>query len=393
MKKGLLGIMTVILLSAMISCATGSGEDPGSLKDETWPDLPVAIKSGIGVMVDDVIYVGLGSAGSSFFALDLKSRTPVWEEKSAFPGPVPTSAAAAASGKRIYVFGGNGKETPEAKAPILFDTVYSYDIKKDRWDVVDTVTPAGLLGASAYACDTDSIAFFGGYNKEKFDKYLSDIKSVDKNENPDEWNRIVDDYMGMEPDGYEWNKKVLVYNTNLNSWSDLGDNPYQPNCGSAIAELDDSLMIINGEIKPGLRTSKVKSAAFEGASITWELLEELPAPAGQEIQEGLAGAFAGVSNGSVIVAGGANFHGAKAQAAAGNWFSHKGLGKAYNPEVYVYTDNQWEQVSSLDMGLAYGSSFTIPEGVLCIGGEDGERNKHSAVFLLSWDGETITIQD
>lgn len=43
----------------------------------------------------------------------------------------------------------------------------------------------------------------------------------------------------------------------------------------------------------------------------WKSLLPLPAPQTSNIQEGVAGAFSGKTNGVVVVAGGANFHGAK----------------------------------------------------------------------------------
>ncbi|WP_443216779.1 hypothetical protein [Rhizobium sp. Root1203] len=58
---------------------------------------------------------------------------------------------------------------------------------------------------------------------------------------------------------YQWNTRVLSYKPADNQWSALGDNPFLPNCDSAIAKKDDNFAVVSGEIKPGLRTPDVKS--------------------------------------------------------------------------------------------------------------------------------------
>jgi N-acetylneuraminate epimerase len=92
-----------------------------------WPDLPVGLKNGISAHIGDTIYVGLGSAGTAFYSLDLKDRAKGWVKRSAFPGPATNGAAVATSSAQIFVFSGNGKPTPDAKSPIIFYTVYRYD--------------------------------------------------------------------------------------------------------------------------------------------------------------------------------------------------------------------------------------------------------------------------
>ncbi|MFA0677519.1 N-acetylneuraminic acid mutarotase, partial [Vibrio sp. 10N.222.51.A6] len=123
----------------------------------------------------------------------------------------------------------------------------------------------------------------------------------------------------------------------------------------------------------------------------WMSLHDLPKPSNQQTQEGVAGAFAGESNGVVIVAGGANFHGAKGAFEQGKMFAHNGFGKAFNPETYVLKNGLWAQSTDLPYGLAYGASFTTDEGVLVIGGEDSKRAARKEVYLLSWDGKAVQV--
>ena len=123
----------------------------------------------------------------------------------------------------------------------------------------------------------------------------------------------------------------------------------------------------------------------------WEKLPAIPDA------EGFAGAFAGVSNGALIVAGGANIAGEK----WGDTFT-----KQWHDSVFVLEkpDGEWKRGLppagvageggilrfKLPRALSYGVSVTTERGVVCIGGSDAQRN-YADVFLLEWrDGRIVT---
>ncbi|RJX75372.1 YjhT family mutarotase [Vibrio sinensis] len=376
--------LSLLATTIAISCSAVAAEQ--------WPDLPKGIKDGISAQVGNKLYVGLGAMGNDFYMLDLNAKDKGWQKQASFSGPNRGGATASVIGDDVYVFGGSGKVQSDDKSPILFDTVYRYDGNKNSWSQVNTASPVGLLGAASYSPDNQQIVFFGGYDKAYFDQYLSDVLTTDKEANPEAWQKIVDDYMGMKPIDYRWNRSVLSYSPQTNQWTNLGTSPYVPNCGAAIVTEGKNALLVSGEIKPGLRTSEVKQFRF-GAEQPWQSEHALPAPNNAPMQEGVAGAFAGTSNGVTLVAGGANFHGAIAAFEKGSMFAHNGLAKAYNPEIYVQKDGLWSQTNDLPQGLAYGASFTTPEGVLIVGGETPERNASSKVYMLAWNGNSVDIND
>ena len=109
----------------------------------------------------------------------------------------------------------------------------------------------------------------------------------------------------------------------------------------------------------------------------WEKLPAIPDA------EGFAGAFAGVSNGALIVAGGANIAGEK-------WGAT--FQKQWHDSVFVLEkpDGEWKTGFKLPRALGYGVSVTTERGVVCIGGSDAQRH-HADVFLLEWrDGRIVT---
>uniref|UniRef100_A0A7C2NWY5 Galactose oxidase n=1 Tax=Schlesneria paludicola TaxID=360056 RepID=A0A7C2NWY5_9PLAN len=113
-------------------------------------------------------------------------------------------------------------------------------------------------------------------------------------------------------------------------------------------------------------------------ALTWSELPPLPDTVG------LAGAFVGVSNGALLVAGGANFPDGRP------WGGAK---KVWHDEIYVLTDprGKWSVAGTrLPRPLGYGISADTAQGVLCIGGSDVDRH-YADCFLLTWTGNDVRI--
>ena len=111
---------------------------------------------------------------------------------------------------------------------------------------------------------------------------------------------------------------------------------------------------------------------------TVESLPALPDP------EGFAGLCAGVTQGALLVAGGANIP-------KNRW--QDPIQKSWYHSVWILekSGTSWIPTSPLPEPLAYGVSVTIPEGVLCIGGSSPDRH-HTAVFALNWENRTLTTR-
>lgn len=111
------------------------------------------------------------------------------------------------------------------------------------------------------------------------------------------------------------------------------------------------------------------SADITASDLRWSQLPALPG------HLGVAGAFAGVCDGKLIVAGGANFP---------DKMPWDGGKKVWHDTIYALdaTNGQWRVVGKLPRPLGYGVSLTTARGVLCIGGSDAERH-HADVFLLT----------
>jgi solute:Na+ symporter, SSS family len=114
-----------------------------------------------------------------------------------------------------------------------------------------------------------------------------------------------------------------------------------------------------------------------GNQLHWEALPELPNPSG------VAGPFAGVHEDALILAGGANFP-------TPVWETSK----IWHDRIHVLTQDEeaftWHDGGTLAHPIAYGANVSLENGVVCMGGNDGQRT-YRDVFLLQWDPKLKTI--
>ena len=113
---------------------------------------------------------------------------------------------------------------------------------------------------------------------------------------------------------------------------------------------------------------------------------ELPRSEPNLSNPGVAGAFSGIINNKLIIAGGANFP---------DKMPWEGGAKVIHDKIDVFEiiDDKLKTIGTsvnLAEPLAYGSSVSLTDGVLCIGGNNPE-NTSSKVFLIKWNAEANDI--
>ncbi|SDA58210.1 MULTISPECIES: N-acetylneuraminate epimerase [unclassified Janthinobacterium] len=355
-----------------------------------WPDFPAPIKNGAGARIGATVYAGLGSAGKAWYALDTGKPGAPWVALAPFPDAARDAASAVAINGLVYIFGGSGKNAPEDKALTVFDTAYVYDPAANSWRQLPTRAPLGIFTASVVSVDQRNIVFFGGVNKAIFDGYFQDY-AVGAADNKERQAVVAGHYFDQRPQDYLWTAQVMSYNPQTNQWRNLGTDPQLPTVGAGVAVHGQLVTMVNGEIKPGLRSPNVKEVSVDGDKLTWKQGGKLPAPPGAARQEGVAGSFAGYSNNVLLVAGGANFPGAWQQFDAGQNYAHKGLKKTWRDDIYARRDGKWWHAGKLPAGMGYGTGIQLDDGVLLIGGELDGGAASKDVFLLQWDGKAVRL--
>jgi N-acetylneuraminic acid mutarotase len=112
----------------------------------------------------------------------------------------------------------------------------------------------------------------------------------------------------------------------------------------------------------------MQAATGASSRLEWRQLAPLPD------SNGVAGAFAGVAGGKLVVGGGANFPEKKP------W---EGGRKVWHDAIYVLDEpeGEWRHAGKLPRPLAYGVSATTADGVICVGGSDAARH-YAEAFLI-----------
>ncbi|HBG28243.1 MAG: hypothetical protein A2Y10_12830 [Planctomycetes bacterium GWF2_41_51] len=116
--------------------------------------------------------------------------------------------------------------------------------------------------------------------------------------------------------------------------------------------------------------------------LKWQQMPSLPAVSGQTEPLGLAGAFIGVHNDVLIIAGGANFA-----------RPYEQTQKTWHDDILVLEKNgqEWLNVGKLGRPIAYGVSVSTKYGLLCLGGNDANQTFDN-VFLLKWNSQNHKIE-
>lgn len=360
----------------------------------TLPDIPEPLKNGTGAIDNNgVIYVGLGTAGTSWYKIDLKKQHKDWERIKSFLGGAREQSVSVFLNDELYVFGGVGKKNSESPLQVYSD-VYKYSPVKNTWQKVDTISPVGLTGHTGVKLNETMVLITGGVNEHIFDKYFIDIAAAAAAAAADESekNKVIYNYFNKPAKDYFFNKIVFIYNAKENTWKNAGELPDAGTAGSSSVMENNFLMLINGELKPGLRTDVIYRAMWDNDKLTWLKNSQLPPSPGEQQQEGLAGAFSGYSHGVLLVGGGANFPGAKQNYTNGKFYSHEGINKKWRDEVYGLVNGHWQYMGKMKQPLGYGVSVSYGDEVFLIGGENAKGKPVSSVTSFTMRDGNLLIK-
>ena len=369
--------LTISLFAALALAASG----------KTYPDVPVTVADGGGALIGDSAYVGLGSAEDAFFALDLKTPQATWQALPPFPGGARSQPVVAALDGKLYVFGGLQKDA--AGVLQLINDAHVYDPAQKAWQKLPTRAPLGLVGATAFV-HGERIYLIGGSNSPIFNGYFQDYSAAGDDEARKQ--AVMRAYFDQPAPDYFFNTTVFSYEPHSNQWHNEGPWPFSGRAGAAVSARGDTVMVANGEIKPGLRTDAVAQGTFDAQGrLQWQTLPPLIAAPSGARQEGLAGAYSGFSGEYYLLAGGANFPGAAQRYDEGHLSAEEGLSKVTLASVYALLDGVWQVASSLPQTAAYGVTLPYQDKLLLLGGKDNQ-GASKRVDVLSYDGKTLHVE-
>lgn len=115
------------------------------------------------------------------------------------------------------------------------------------------------------------------------------------------------------------------------------------------------------------------------AHFNWTRAKDIPDP------EGFAGSYAGVSNGALLVAGGANF--------PNDTRPWTGGVKTWYDKIFVLEepDGEWKEAGKLPRPMGYGIALTWKDAVICLGGGNADSHFADAFMLRYTEGKIETV--
>lgn len=118
---------------------------------------------------------------------------------------------------KLYVFSGG-----DATA---YTDGYKYDFITNEWTPAASVELNGkgisLLGASSVKLNEKELMVIGGFNKEVYDNAVANLGSL----KGEELAKFKAGYFGADPAEFNWNREVLIYNSDSDSWKSIGQLP------------------------------------------------------------------------------------------------------------------------------------------------------------------------
>ena len=224
----------------------------GVAQMDSLPSLPVTIDNMAGALLDNVLYIVGGNVNgipaSTMYSLNLANLEEGWKEEVAVPGHPRVQPVCAAQGGKLYVWGGFSTAGEGREATLSVDG-YVYTPATKEWKQVatptdETGTAVSLGGGVALPLGEDAILCAGGVNKDIF---LQALQGIHKGK----------EYLSRPVEWYQFNRKLLKYDVKADQWTCLGDYEQGARAGAAMVSDGSSYYIINGELKPGIRTKDI----------------------------------------------------------------------------------------------------------------------------------------
>lgn len=223
-----------------------------TLKRETLPSLPVTMDNMAGALVGHSLYIVGGNVNgipsSAMYMLDLSDLSGGWKRETDIPGEPRVQPVCVAQDGKLYVWGGFAPAVEGHQASLSVDG-YMYSPETKEWSSVATPYDAegneiSLGGGMGTSFGEGMILCAGGVDKDIFLKALQGIYAGKE-------------YLSHPVEWYRFNRNLLLYHPQTDKWTTLGEYEQGARAGAVIVSQDGFHYIINGELKPGIRTNEI----------------------------------------------------------------------------------------------------------------------------------------
>lgn len=230
-------------------------ESARQLVTSALPSLPVTIDNAGGAYTGGKVIVTGGNQtdrGQGVFALDL-NRPDGWQRLCDYPGPRRVQPIVLADEQALYLIGGFDAMQQEGTSE-LSTNVLRYDLGSGEWTEETQLpldaegVPRCLVGGSGVYAD-GCLILAGGVNHDIFRQAVEGKAPKDYLKKPREW--------------YKFNRDVLVYHLQERRWTTHPLPVGTDKAGGVLVRRGNTLYMVCGETKPGIRTQEVFSFSLK----------------------------------------------------------------------------------------------------------------------------------
>lgn len=236
--------------------------DKNEVEIKSLPDFPLAITNIALTHLNNVVYaIGGDEAKQSsdlVFSIDLNAEKPVWKSLTKLPFALANSVSVIQNGK-LYVIGGRTKTNSGISD--LHNTTLAFDLKKQVWEtkanISDGKQTTCFSAGAGVAVGNESILILGGDNGTTFHKIETYLSQIAKATSDEEKSKLIAEKNILNTTHKGFYNDILQYNTHTNKWSKVGELPFLAQVTTTATIWNDTVVLSNGEIKPGIRTPDV----------------------------------------------------------------------------------------------------------------------------------------
>lgn len=219
---------------------------------KAWKSLPAGIDNGAAAYGNEAIYLVGGQTDgvpqTAVYRLLTKGNSPAsaeWEKIADMPGQTRLQPTAVVQTNgldvSLYIFGGYDPETGK-----IADNLLELNLKSMQWK--SHPQSRATVGMTATPSGYSHVLFFGGVNKMVFEKAVRGEYGSDYLSHPAPW--------------YQFNPDILVYHTITNSWYSIPGSSLLARAGAGLIDTDNGYVLVDGESKPGVRSTQVMKVQF-----------------------------------------------------------------------------------------------------------------------------------
>lgn len=231
------------------------------------PDLPVAVTNAAATAIGNTIYVAGGetaiAVSDQFYSLDLGNIATGWKQLPAIPKPVSHAVLSEQSNGDhpcIYLAGGRRKNSNGISD--FYSSLFEFDLRKNAWTEKKSL-PYKLSAGTGIAANSNYIVMFGGDKGTTFHKVEMLIAAVNREKDETKKQELILQKNKLQQEHPGFSREVLLYNTLTGSWEIIGHIPFDTPVTTTAVKWGNDIFVPGGEIKAGVRTSKILSVRIE----------------------------------------------------------------------------------------------------------------------------------